>query len=59
MPIDCLFFVTLFSVSSTGDLGEQGDKGPIGKAIEGRIGDQGDQGMTVYTPCIHRECGLG
>ncbi len=32
-------------VNSAGDVGESGDKGPVGKAIEGPAGDQGDPGM--------------
>lgn len=37
------WLITNFS----GDVGEQGDKGSIGKAIDGPPGDQGYQG-TVY-----------
>lgn len=33
------------SVFTTGDVGEQGDKGSTGKAIDGPTGDQGYQGM--------------
>lgn len=29
-----------------GDFGEQGDKGPVGKAIDGPVGDQGEPGTT-------------
>lgn len=32
-------------LNSAGDVGEPGDKGPVGKAIEGPAGDQGDPGM--------------
>lgn len=32
-------------LNPAGDVGEPGDKGPVGKAIEGPAGDQGDPGM--------------
>lgn len=35
----------------TGDVGEAGDKGSLGKAIDGPPGDQGHQGMWLYTDC--------
>ncbi len=38
-----------YSVFTTGDVGEQGDKGSIGKAIDGPTGDQGHQGMWSYS----------
>lgn len=43
----------LFKLSfwTIGDVGQQGDKGPIGKAIEGPVGDQGNQG-TVCEACV-------
>lgn len=33
-------------------MGEQGDKGSIGKAIDGPTGDQGHQGMKVYLEAV-------
>lgn len=38
LEINVLFLIT-------GDVGEAGDKGPVGKAIDGPPGDQGHQGI--------------
>lgn len=41
-------------VICAGDVGEPGDKGPVGKAIEGPVGDQGEPGECMsVTPAEH------
>ena len=48
---------TVFSSISeqipVGDVGEPGDKGSIGKAIEGPVGDQGEPGMFEYPIALY------
>ena len=41
-----------YSLCPKGDVGEQGDKGPIGKAVDGPVGDQGHQGMHCILYCV-------